>query len=137
MVWIIRSRSTFLTSSPLTRATTSGSWAGTGLAGAAAGGCPCAPDGAMPLATGDAVEVGECDAFRNVECLAGVPRECARHELRPDRKSRLRAAETDGLVIIQPDPHNGQQLGRKAHEPGISKIVCRAGLSRGIEREAV
>src|SRR5438874_6886742 len=155
----MRSRSTFLTSSPLTRATTSVSWAGTGLAGAAAA-CSLRLKlmnraGFRRLGAGEKrfaidiravrrrelarvlVDVDEYDAFGNVEGLAGVARECARHELRPDRKRGLRAAQTDGLVVIQPDPHNRQQFGRKADEPGISKIVGGAGLSRGIQRKAV
>ena len=37
----------------------------------------------------------------------------ALHERRPDRQRRLRAAEAERLVVVEADPHHGQQSGVK------------------------
>jgi hypothetical protein len=39
------------------------------------------------------------------------------------------------LVVIEADPHHGQQIRSKPREPGVAQIVGRAGLARGIEGE--
>src|SRR5436190_1688949 len=74
IVWMIRSKSSFFTSSPLTRAMIGGSVAGTGLggAGAAAPGVPGSP--------GAAVEAGVPDPA-GVAAVAAFPAGALRHAL--------------------------------------------------------
>ena len=60
----------------------------------------------------------------------------ALHEGRPDRQRRLRAAQPEHLVVVEPDPDDGQQLRREADEPGVAQVVGGAGLAGGVEREA-
>src|SRR5258708_20113508 len=67
IVWTIRSNSSFLTSSPFTRAMTGGSCAGTGLGGVAAGGCPGIDGGAPGVAAAGACWVA----------VLAVPVDCA------------------------------------------------------------
>src|SRR3954471_21209210 len=75
------------------------------------------------------VDVHEDDPVGHVEGLAGVAGEGPGHELRPDRKRRLRAAQAEHLVVVEADPDHRQQLRREADEPGIAEIVGGAGLA--------
>src|SRR5688572_2145928 len=56
-----------------------------------------------------AIDVHKCDALRRVELRAGLPRQGALHERRPDRERRLRATEPDRLIVVEPDPHDGEE----------------------------
>src|SRR5262245_42281135 len=83
------------------------------------------------------VDVDEDDAVRDVEGARGLAGRSAGHERRPDRERGLRAAEADRLVVVEADPHDREEVRREADEPGITQVVGRAGLARGVEREAL
>src|SRR4051794_7814104 len=81
------------------------------------------------------IDVHEGDAGRRLERNAGMPGERRAHELGPDWQRGARAAQADGLVVVEPDPHHREQLRREADEPGVAKVVGRAGLAGRIEGE--
>ena len=86
---------------------------------------------------GVAVDVDEGDALRRVERRCSARPASARDmNGGPDRQRRLRAAQAERLVVVEPDPDHRQQLRREADEPGVAQVVGRAGLAGGVEREA-
>ena len=64
-----------------------------------------------------------------------MARQRAHHELRPHRQGRLRSAQAERLVVVEPHPDDGQQLGCEADEPRIAQVVGGARLAGGFRRE--
>ena len=85
---------------------------------------------------GVSVDVDETDAVGHVERVIGAAGERPLHERQPDGEGRLRAAQAERLVVVEPDPDHGQQLRRESHEPCVSKIVRGAGFPGGVEVES-
>src|SRR6202140_161204 len=81
------------------------------------------------------VDVREAHLVGDLEPDARVSGQRTHHELRPDGQRRLRAAQADRLVVVESDPHDGQQLRREPHEPRVAQIVGRTCLARGGQRE--
>src|SRR5262245_57746272 len=69
------------------------------------------------------VDVHEDDTLGRLEGLARVACESARHEGGPDWQRGLRAAEADGLVVVEANPDHCEEFRREAHEPGVAEVV--------------
>ena len=41
-----------------------------------------------------------------------------------------------GLIVVEADPHHGEQVGSEADKPGVAQIVGGAGLACSVEGEA-
>ena len=70
-----------------------------------------------------------------LNALLALPGQRPSHETGPDWQRRLRSAEAERLVVVEPDPDDRQQLRREADEPGVAQVVGGSRLASGIERE--
>src|SRR5204863_9285894 len=63
--------------------------------------------------------------------LLGHPLERLAHELHPDRQRGARALLRlpERPLLIEPDPHGGDEISREAVEPGVPGLVGGAGLA--------
>ena len=82
------------------------------------------------------VDIDKADAVGHIEGMVAAAGKCALHEGEPDRERGLPTAESERLVVVEPDPHNRKKLRCETDEPRVAQIVTRPGLARGVNAEA-
>src|SRR5207249_6371036 len=81
-------------------------------------------------------DLDEADVLGDIERDAGPAGERALHELRPDRQRRLRAAQADGLIVVEAHPHHREELASEDRGPRVANVDARARLAGRVERVA-